>query len=125
MIEENKQKYTKAGKKARDGVFEVDDEEVIPLFDVPHLLKGMRNNLLNKNLKYIMDGTERVAKWDHILKLYENNPTYKGIRLIKKLTKNHCDPNKIPKMKVKHASQIFSHTVGVNMGFLAGKFINI
>lgn len=52
-----------------------------------------------------MDGTERVAKWDHILKLYENNPTYKGIRLIKKLTKNHCDPNKIPKMKVKHAFQ--------------------
>ncbi|XP_045506305.1 uncharacterized protein LOC123702575 [Colias croceus] len=66
-----------------------------------------------------MDGTLRAAKWDHIIKLFECNPTYKGVSLIKNLSESHCNPNKIPKMKVKFAAQIFSHTVGWNMGFLA------
>lgn len=28
----------------------VDAQEIIPLYDVPHLIKGIRNNLLVKNL---------------------------------------------------------------------------
>ncbi|CAH0731378.1 unnamed protein product, partial [Brenthis ino] len=39
----------------------------------------------------------------------------------KKITEYHCNPNKIPKINVKFASQIFSQTVGVNMGYLADK----
>lgn len=58
------------------------------------------------------------------MKLFENNPTYKGVRLIKKLNEKHCDPEKVPKIKVKYTSQVFSHTVGINMGFLAGEYNN-
>ncbi|XP_047541820.1 uncharacterized protein LOC125074537 [Vanessa atalanta] len=59
LIKETKQEYAKAGKEAKDGVFEVDNEEVVPLFDVPHLIKGIRNNLLYKDLSYTIDGIKK------------------------------------------------------------------
>lgn len=67
-----------------NSVFEIEGKQIIPLYDVPHLLKGMRNNLLTKNLLYSIDGVNKVAKWEHILQLYQNNPTYKGLKIIKK-----------------------------------------
>ena len=83
----------------------------------------MRNNLLTKELKFSMDGVVKVAKWEHIMQLYQHNPTYKGLKIIKDLTENHCNKDKIPKMKVKYAAQLFSQTVGKTMGYLAGKSI--
>ena len=121
LINETKSKYMRRNEILRHNVFEVENHMIIPLYDVPHMLKGIRNNLLSKNLKYVLDGKERLAKWDHITKLYENNPTYKGLKIIKNLTENHCNKEKIPKMKVKFASQLFSQTVGKTMGYLAGK----
>jgi hypothetical protein len=35
--------------------FLVDGEEVLDLYDVPHLLKGIRNSLLNNNLCFTQD----------------------------------------------------------------------
>lgn len=52
-------------------VFEIDGKEIIPLYDPPHLIKGIRDNLLSKDLKFIIDKKEKLAKWDHILKLYD------------------------------------------------------
>lgn len=49
----------------------IDDEEVVHLYDVPHLMKCMENNLLNKNLHYTSDGTEKVASWSHVVQLYK------------------------------------------------------
>ncbi|CAH2088734.1 unnamed protein product [Euphydryas editha] len=119
LIEETRVDYLKRNEILKHSVFEVEGKCVIPLYDVPHLLKGLRNNLITKNLKYTMDGQEKLAKWEHIKTLYENSPTYKGLKLIKKLTENHCNKDKIPKMKVKYASQLFSQTVGKTMGYLA------
>ncbi|CAH0717089.1 unnamed protein product, partial [Brenthis ino] len=121
LIEETRVAYLRNGKEMKYRTFEVDGNEIIPLFDVPHLLKGIRNNLLTKNLICTMEGEQKLAKWEHIVNFYENVPTYKGIKLVKKNTEYHCNPNKIPKMKGKFASQIFSQTVGVNMGYLADK----
>lgn len=121
LIEETRQEHLRKSMTLRHNIFEIEGKGVIPLYDLPHLLKGLRNNLLTKNLKYVMDGKEKVAKWDHIKMLYENNPAYKGLKLIKNLTENHCHQEKIPKMKVKYASQLFSQTVGKTMGYLAGK----
>ncbi|MBQ7586065.1 MAG: hypothetical protein IJU40_07445, partial [Desulfovibrionaceae bacterium] len=73
------------------------------------------------NLKCIIEDEVKIAKWDHLIKLHEENPSYKGIRLIKNLTEAHIDPKKIPKMKVKMATQIFSQTVATSMGYLAGE----
>lgn len=103
--------------------FIINNQEIVPLYDPPHLLKCVRNNLITKNLQYVTDNKSRTAKWKHIELLHKENPGYKGIRLIPKLTDNHVVPSKISKMKVKLASQLFSQTVASNMGYLAGNSI--
>ncbi|CAB3253325.1 unnamed protein product [Arctia plantaginis] len=123
LIEQTKEKYLKNNIEQRNKVFEIDDEEIIPIYDTPHLLKGIRNNLLTKNLKCKIGGEEKTAKWEHVLQLYKEDPAYQGIRLMPKLTDKHVVPEKIAKMKVKCASQLFSQSVSVNMGYLASKGI--
>lgn len=41
------------------------------------------------------------------------------IRLVNKLTEMHVDKNKIPKMKVKFAAQVFSQRVSSALRFLS------
>lgn len=100
--------------------FEIKDNVIYPIFDPPHLIKGIRNNLITKNLEYYLDGKKRIAKWAHLEALYKDGPGFKGLRLVPKLTARHVIPNLIPKMKVKYATQVFSKTVSVAMGFTAG-----
>ncbi|CAH2100788.1 unnamed protein product [Euphydryas editha] len=83
----------------------------------------MRNNLITKNLTFKKDGETKTAKWSHLVQLLKENPGYKGIRLIPKLTEHHLNPEKLNKMKVKFASQVFSRTVASNMVYLADKGI--
>lgn len=35
--------------------FEIENQEIIHLYDVPHLLKGLRNNLVSKDLHYVYE----------------------------------------------------------------------
>ncbi|CAB3252444.1 unnamed protein product [Arctia plantaginis] len=123
LIQQTKEKYLKNNIEQRNKVFEIDDEEIIPIYDTPRLLKGIRNNLLTKNLKWKIGGEEKTAKWEHVFQLYKEDPAYQGIRLMPKLTDKHVVPEKIAKMKVKCASQLFSQSVSVNMGYLASKGI--
>jgi len=44
--------------------------KIVHLFDVPHLLKCTRNNLITKNLHFEINGIKRVAKWEHLQQLY-------------------------------------------------------
>lgn len=97
LIKETKENYLKKSKTHKLETFEVNGEEIVPLFDPPHLIKGIRNNLLTKNLKCVINGSTKLAKWDHIVQLYEENPAYKGIRLIKNLTEAHVNRKKFLK----------------------------
>lgn len=90
---------------------------MVPLFDPPHLIKGIRNNLLNNDLVFSIENEQKTAKWKHIVNLYKENPGYRSIRLIKNLSEVHVYPQKICKMKVKYATQVFSKTVATNMGW--------
>lgn len=121
LLQETRGKLLRKGEEPQDNSFLVNDEFIIPLYDPPHLIKCIRNNLISKHLKYIKNGQVKIAKWAHIMALHKENPGYKGIRLVPKLTDAHCDPSKIPRMKVKNATQLFSQTVASNMGYLAGK----
>ncbi|CAK1597997.1 unnamed protein product [Parnassius mnemosyne] len=80
LIEETRADYLRREKEYRYDVFTVNDQEVIPLYDAPHLIKGIRNNLITKNLKYKMNGQIKIAKWEHLKLLHQENPAYKGIR---------------------------------------------
>lgn len=79
-------------------------------FDAPHLIKNIRNNLMKYDI--VVDG--HSVSWKHIELLWnleKCNPT----RLCPKLTAGHVYVGPFSKMKVKLATQIFSHSVSSAM----------
>lgn len=120
LLNETRGHYLRRGETPKENTIVVNGQEIIPLYDPPHLLKGIRNNLIKKDLHFLKDGESKTAKWSHLEMLLKENPGYKGVRMIPKLTESHVNPEKMNKMKVKYASQIFSRTIASNMGYLAG-----
>lgn len=121
LQDDTKIKYLQQNKQYNSKAFEIDDLKIYPLFDSPHLLKGVRNNLLIKNAKFVQNGKMKCAKWDHLELLLDVDEGEDEIRLVNKLTEYHVKKDKIPKMKVKYAAQAFSQRVSAAMRFLASK----
>lgn len=123
LIAESKANY--AAKNIDHNIFgfEVDNHEVVPLFDYPHLIKCIRNNLLTKYLLYTYKGRESTASWQHIVTIYKWDTPTKYFSHFTKLTDAHVLPEKINKMKVKCCTQVFSQSLGKLMLMLtdAGK----
>jgi len=94
--------------------------KIFHLYDTPHLLKGIRNNLLTKNVIFNVDG-EKLAQWSDLLKLYELDSNIEDVKMLPRLTRQHVIPTEIPKMKVKNAAQVFSQRVSSIMAFLASE----
>ncbi|KAJ8910056.1 hypothetical protein NQ315_012749, partial [Exocentrus adspersus] len=92
-------------------LFRIGGQEIVGIFDPPHLLKGIRNNLLKYNLKFVTNGTAKLCSWDDIVQLYELDVGDFNTRMCYKLTDSHIYEDKMKKMKVKHAAQVFSHRV--------------
>ena len=80
------------------------------IFDPPHLIKCIRNNLM----KYTFRFGQHTAKWEDIVAFY-NKDKELPIRAAPKLTDKHIKPNNFAKMKVKYATQILSHTVAASI----------
>ncbi|KAB0793229.1 hypothetical protein PPYR_12849 [Photinus pyralis] len=91
----------------------IDNKEIVHIFDCPHLLKGIRNVLLTKDLIFTHDGKKKVASWKHIISTYKLDKLDGRFSTFTKLTDEHVFPEKIRKMKVKHCAQVFSFTVAV------------
>jgi len=83
---------------------------------------GIRNNLLTKNLIFTIDNITYEAKWQHIIDLYRKDSEMENLKMLPRLTDNHVIPQKISKMKVKCAAQVFSQRVSSLMAFLACKY---
>lgn len=64
LIRNTKEKYSRSNKEYKGGFVEIGDINIFPIFDPPHLMKGVRNNLLTKNLVYEIEGKRKIAKWD-------------------------------------------------------------
>lgn len=95
--------------------------KIIPLYDVPHLIKGLRNNLITKDLKYVDiqdENKEKTLKWEYFQKLYEADKSQGELKYLLKLSEEHVNPEKNTKMKVKTATQLFSHSVAVTANHL-------
>lgn len=123
LIQETRAKYLHQNIEWNKNTFEINEKEIVPLFDVPHLIKGIRNNLLDKDLHYTKNGRMMTAKWKYIEDLYKEDPDILGLKILPKLTDQHIFPNKIKKMKVKCATQVFSRSVAIAMGYLEGELI--
>lgn len=72
--------------------------EIVPLYDPPHLIKGIRNNLLTKNLainckRYTI--SEEIASWNIIKTAWLMDRKVNTIRpQLKKITAEHIIENK-------------------------------
>jgi hypothetical protein len=83
------------------------DARIFVTPDPPHLVKSIRNALLGHTI-VTQDG---VASWNHLQSFF-NLDRVQSIRLAPKLRDDHLEPPAIyGKMKVKLATQIFSHSV--------------
>lgn len=88
--------------------FMVDNIKLVYLYDVPHLLKSIRNNLFSYSF-HLQDGHTNKK---YIETMY-NHDKSKDFRLCPKLTNEHIYPNSFQKMKVKYAAQVLSHSTSV------------
>ncbi len=68
--------------------FEMRGKKYFVIFNPPHLLKSVRNNLLKYNFEFRI----KEATWDHIKTFYEKEQKL-AIRTAPKLTEKHVDPN--------------------------------
>ena len=84
----------------------IDDVEIVPLYDPPHILKCIRNNFLTKDIEIDFDRPHlkkedrKYASWKHIITAYEID-VYSSFleRHVPNLTEQHVYSDKIPKMK--------------------------
>lgn len=122
LVQETKD-FLKNGKEWSHDFYEINKKQIIPLFDVPHLIKGLRNNLITKNMQYkdFSDNCIKQVKWDYFQMLYRADKSYGELRLLHKITEEHVNPEKIKKMRVKLATQIFSHSVAVATEHLSAR----
>ncbi|KAL0849398.1 hypothetical protein ABMA28_013697 [Loxostege sticticalis] len=83
------------------------------VFDPPHLIKGVRNNFLTKNLMF----QGKLAKWSDIIEVYKADCEVGDIRMLHKLTDEHVIPEKIKKMKVKNCTQTLSERTAAMLNY--------
>ena len=90
--------------------FYMQGKKYFTIFDPPHLLKSVRNNLM----KYDVGFDGKVASSNDIKSFFEKDQKL-PIRVAPKLTDRHLNLNGFLKMKVKLASQVFSHSVAAGI----------
>jgi hypothetical protein len=96
---------------SKDKPFLMNNErKVYFLYDFPHVLKCVRNNLMKGPISY----DKGTAHWRHVEELYELDKCSEKARATK-LTDKHIKPNCFEKMKVNLAAQVMSHTVSSAM----------
>ncbi|XP_069363865.1 uncharacterized protein [Maniola hyperantus] len=121
LIEETKEKYLGMNKKYTQQTFEVNSKEIVPLFDAPHLMKGIRNDLITKDLKCTLDGKERVAKWNHFVQYEKVCQSVFGSKGMHTISKHHVDPKKIDIIDPFYAIELFCDKNGRFMANMAGQ----
>ena len=94
-------------------LFHVDGEEVVAMYDVPHLFKCIRNALYKYDISY----SGAKASWQHVRRFYAED--IKGtVRTAPSLRKSHIQLEAFKKMKVKSATKVLSRSVSAGIHLL-------
>jgi len=109
MKEAQNQKRLKPNLEIYEGYF-IKEHQLLHVYNPPHLLKSIRNNLLTKNVTFTWRGERQMAKWDYFVNTYEDLE----IRNLPKITEAHVYHDKMKKMKVSLASQNFQSQSRIN-----------
>ncbi|KAI4455465.1 hypothetical protein MML48_9g00002322 [Holotrichia oblita] len=119
LINETRMAYQRRGENLHGNVFEVENHTIIPLYDPPHLIKCIRNNLLAKDITYISNNLKKVAKWSDIQTAFQLDSFSGELRVMPKLNEQHVNKDQMKKMKVALSTQVFSHTVSSAINLMA------
>lgn len=104
---QNQKYYSKELKISPDCVeVEIAGNEIFCIFDPPHLMKSLRNNMLNGNF---IDAEGKVYKWNDLRSTYFIDIKSPTGRLMPKITERHIKPNSFQRMSCKLALQAFSN----------------
>ena len=93
--------------------FNHNNDSIYVMYDPPHLLKNIRNNL--KKHGFLHNGLP--VKWKYIEEFYEFDKQG-PIRMAPKLTDDHLDLPMFTKMRVNLAAQVLSHSVAAGISTL-------
>ena len=96
-----------------------DGQKIYATYDPPHLLKSVRNNLMEK-VAFKIDSRD-VATWEDFQKFYDTDSGRDlRVQAAPKLSAaNHVSTSPFKKMRVKFAAQVFSGAVSAGMKTLA------
>ncbi|EFA12315.1 Transposable element P transposase-like Protein [Tribolium castaneum] len=86
-------------------------DRIFYIFDVCHLIKALRNNFLK--YRFRLDNGQII---DHVfVRAFFEHDQKRTFKFAPKLQSVHISPGQFDKMKVKFATQLFSHTVASGM----------
>nr|CAI5847402.1 unnamed protein product [Callosobruchus analis] len=105
----NRNAFKRLGATKENPVMMINEEKVLLMFDTPHLLKSLRNNLMNIKVAIIIDGIK--INWEDFEKTYIIDKRSCMGRSMVKITHKQVHPNTFEKMKVRYAVQVFSNYV--------------
>ncbi|CAI6353573.1 unnamed protein product [Macrosiphum euphorbiae] len=84
----------------------INEKKIFLIYDMPHLVKSIRNNLLSGNFEI----NNNIVSFKDIRKTYETD-IKNTARAMTKITPAHLAPNAFQKMTCKLAIQLFSNSV--------------
>ncbi|KAK3929483.1 Transposable element P transposase [Frankliniella fusca] len=99
----------KANSTNDDIFYSVDNVKMVHIYDIPHIFKNIRNNLLSSDLEY---EPGKIAKWANIIEYFKLD---ESICSTSRLTYKHMNPQGKEKMKVKFAAETISQKVAEGM----------
>lgn len=91
--------------------FFINSHKIFSLYDVPHLLKSVRNNLIES---CFVKG-DNIISFNDIKRTYEIDKQNNKSRCLVKITDAHIYPNSFQKMNVKLAAQLLSHSMSATI----------
>ena len=89
------------------------DRKIFVIYDPPHLLKNVRNNLKKGDLN--VNGN--LVSWQHVVDFYYFDKSHE-IQMAPKLTDKHIDLPPFMSMRMNLAAQVLSHSVEAGISFL-------
>ncbi|CAG4931748.1 unnamed protein product [Colias eurytheme] len=90
--------------------FSINERKIYYIFDAPHLIRLIHNYFITYDFHF----RDRVAKYENIVKFYENDKQ-KSIKLAHKLTNSHIYPTNLEKRKIRYATELLSNSVAAGI----------
>lgn len=95
------------GASTENPYFYFEGQKIFCIYDVPHLFKSIRNNLIAHD--FSLNGT--IITFKDIVKTYQIDTESNSARALVKITDSHIAPNAFQKMSCKLALQMLSHSM--------------